>query len=343
MKKILALTLCILFAFNLAGCAKKVDSSSVAEVSEESEAPAKPTLFVNPLTGLEELTAEQVSLRPVAIMINNIGIAQPVQTGLTKADIVYETEVEGGITRLMAVFKNIKNVDRIGSVRSARYPYVDLAMGHNAIYVHCGQDPTYCAPHLKDTDDYSIDSNNGGKRIPNGLSSEHTLYTYGNDLFGYLSKKFKTTISTSKPWQSFVSADETVTLSGGTANQVSVNFSPSYNTTFKYDAEAKTYVRYSFNNIRKDYVSGETVTAKNIFILMTNISTYPDGKHRKVALNGGNGYYITNGTYAPISWSKGDASSPITLTDASGNELKVSAGNSWVLLPDSSTSQPSFQ
>ena len=80
-------------------------------------------------------------------MINNISVAQSVQTGLSKADIVYETEVEGGITRLLAVFQDITAAEKIGTIRSARYPYVDLAMGHNAIYVHCGQDGTYCEPH----------------------------------------------------------------------------------------------------------------------------------------------------------------------------------------------------
>lgn len=73
-------------------------------------------------------------------MINNISTAQPVQTGLNKADIIYETEVEGGITRLMAVFQDITTAEKIGTIRSARYPYVDLAMGHNAIFIHCGQD-----------------------------------------------------------------------------------------------------------------------------------------------------------------------------------------------------------
>jgi hypothetical protein len=149
-------------------------------------------VFVNPLTGLENLESEEIAYRrPVAVMINNISVAQKVQTGLTQADIVYETEVEGGITRLMAVFQDITKVQQFGTVRSARYPYVDLAMGHNAIYVHHGQDNTYCAPHLKDTQAFTIHENNAGARIKNGLATEHTLYGYGPKLWEWLGTKTK--------------------------------------------------------------------------------------------------------------------------------------------------------
>lgn len=346
-KRILALALGILFAVNLTGCAKEIKGGSsdndISSQNTSSEEQLTPTYFTNPLTGVEELTANQVDLRPVAVMINNISVAQPVQAGLDAADIVYETEVEGGITRLMAVFKDVRKADRLGSIRSARYPYVDLAMGHDAIYVHCGQDPTYCAPHLKDTDDYSIDTNNGGKRIANGLSSEHTLYTFGNDLFNALTKKFKrTTVSSNTMWQDFAAADESVSFAENVANQVSVQFSQAYNTTFKYNASTGKYTRYSGAAARNDYISGKPMEFKNIFVLLTRITTYPDGKHRKVALESGSGYYITNGTYTPINWSKGDASGSFKFTDASGKPIRVNAGNSYVMLPDSSTSRPSF-
>ena len=56
--------------------------------------------------------------RPIAVMINNISTARPYQAGLQDAYLVYEMIVEGGITRMMAVFKDAETA-RIGSIRSS--------------------------------------------------------------------------------------------------------------------------------------------------------------------------------------------------------------------------------
>lgn len=342
-KKISALLLCLLMVLCVTGCKKYKDTSSEANVSEENET-IEPTYYTNPLTGVSDYTENIAANRPVAIMINNIKTAQSVQTGVAKADIVYETEVEGGITRLMAVFQDVSSVSQIGSVRSARYPYVDLALGHNAFYIHCGQDPTYCAPHLKDIEDISIDSGKFGKRIQNGLSSEHTLYTFGDELWKGIKSTFKNTTQTNaQNWQNFAEDEETITFDGLSCQKVTVPFSNSYSTSFTYDAQSGKYTRLSGANVLKDYKTGETVNVKNVFVLLTTINDYPDGKHRKVDLVGGDGYYITNGTYTFIKWSKGASTSSFKFTDTDGNPLKVNQGNSWVCIADKRTSNPSIQ
>ena len=132
-KKILALLLC-LSLFMLSACSDKTERLSVDDGEEpQSSATAEPVLHKNPLTGVTELSKDKTDDRPVAIMINNITTAQPVQAGLNQADIIYETEVEGGITRLLAVYQDVSKAATIGTIRSARYAYVDLALGHNAI------------------------------------------------------------------------------------------------------------------------------------------------------------------------------------------------------------------
>lgn len=339
-KKILAAACCLMLIFAV-GCDKTVvyDDLSDYETESEPETTAN-NLSTNPLTGTE-VSKEIAARRPVAIMVNNVKTAQKVQTGVAKADIVYETEVEGGITRLMAVYQNISDIDKIGSVRSARYPYVDLALGHDAIYVHCGQDPTYCAPHLKDIDDLSIDTNSkGAKRISNGLSSEHTLYALGGDLWKNLSGSFKTDATRTGNWANFT--DEQLALDGGTAASVSVPF-PTQTESFTYDAASGLYTRVIGGAVLNDYFTGEQIQIKNVFILLTSISNYPDGKHRKVDLTGGDGYYVTNGTVQFIKWSKGDAKNGLSFTDTNGNEIKVSAGKSWVCIADKTTCNPTFQ
>ncbi len=344
LKRILSVLcgLCLLFAV---GCSDTSEYDTISNPeSQPQEVQDAPTaaLTVNPLTGVSELEDATVATqRPVAIMVNNLNIAQSVQTGLSKADIIYETEVEGGITRLMAVYQDISNLDKIGTVRSARYPYVDLALGHDAIYVHCGQDPTYCAPHLNDIDDLDIDSGSkGAQKIANGLATEHTLYALAGDLWESINEKFDTTASSTKNWANFT--EQELTLDGGSATSVSVPF-PAASTKFSYNSSSKTYTRLSGSTALTDYYTGESTEVKNIFVLLTTISNYPDGKHRKVELTSGEGYYITNGTYQSIKWSKGSGTDSFKFTDSEGNTLSVSAGNSWVCIANKSTCTPNFQ
>ncbi len=342
LKRILAATFAALMIFSV-GCDNNVVYEDLSDY--ESEAPiAENTsdLKVNPLTGVEEFkNSDKANQRPIAIMIENSSISMPVQTGLSKADIIYETEVEGGITRLMAVYQDITDIEKIGNVRSARYPYVDLALGHNAIYIHCGQDPTYCAPHLKDIDDISIDTNSkGAKRISNGLKSEHTLYAIANDLWENINEKFKTKTASVASWANFT--QEKLTLDGGAATSVTVPF-PASKTYFTYDEASGLYTRLIKSTVQTDYFTKETTQVKNVFVLLTSISNYPDGVHRKVALESGDGYYITNGTVQFIKWKKGASTNGFKFTDTDGNEIKVSAGNSWVCIANKSTCNPTIQ
>ena len=87
-----------------------------------------------------KIVDQESTSRPYAIMINNINVARPLQSGLQDAYIIYEIIVEGGITRYMALFMD-QNTERIGSIRSARHYFLDYALENDAIYVHHGQSP----------------------------------------------------------------------------------------------------------------------------------------------------------------------------------------------------------
>ena len=346
LKKLVPLFLCLCLILSGVGCGKKTEDLSVDKGDEPSapvevESEPEPVMGVNPLTGLSDISPETAKQRPVAIMVNNISVAQPVQTGLNKADIIYETEVEGGITRLMAVFQDFSSVKKIGTIRSARYVYIDLALGHNAIYIHHGADMNYAYPYMvANTDRYEVHENNGGARISNGKAREHTLYAYGDKVWkNILESDREIENSKNAPWQTFASEDAPVSFEKK-ATSVSVPFSGSYKTTFKYDAATGRYVRYFNGTERKDYVTGESVTVKNVFVLNTAMSHYPKVKYRKISLESGNGYYFANGTYTKITWSKGAGSKSFVFKDMKGNALTVNPGNSWVCIADKNSSQP---
>ena len=97
-----------------------------------------PVVYRHPLTG--EVLDEPLTVRPTAIVINNIRYALP-HHGTSQADIIFEIMAEGGITRMMGLFSSVEGVGEIGTVRSARDYYVSLALGHDAVYLHAGGSP----------------------------------------------------------------------------------------------------------------------------------------------------------------------------------------------------------
>lgn len=351
-KKFLAVFFAALMIFTV-GCGKKDETSSNADVTESTtsipendETNEGPTV-INPLTGIAEFDDVNMAYRrPVAIMINNyceLGnySVQKVQTGLAKADIIYETEAEGGITRLLAVYQDISKAEKIGTIRSARYQHVDLAMGHNAIYIHSGVN-AYCKPHLKDVDDLDIaDGTYGGEKLSNGQSStEHTLYAWSDKLWESIENNFNTTSKSAASWVNFT--QDEIKLDGGTATSVAVPF-PTQTTRFTYDEQSGLYTRVLGSSVQSDYFTKESTQVKNVFVLMTSMSRYDDNYTRKVDLKSGTGYYITNGTMKEIKWTKGAASNGFKFTDVNGKELEVSAGNSWVCIANKSTCTPTFE
>lgn len=313
--------------------------SGTGDGSGNQQTPPPYTGKYSPLTGLP-VADEVLTMRPVAVMVNNLNKAQAVQTGLNEAQLIFETYVEGGITRLMAVYEDIASVGQIGTIRSARYPYVDLALGLQAIYVHNGEDNRYCGPHITETGIPDFDLIGGmGKysfREDTGLAYEHTLYSTGSELAkGIAVKKWDAALSAEREaLVAFRKEAEAETPGDGVCSSVTVRFSGSYITEFRYDSATQRYVRYFKDTLRQDYKTGEDVTVKNVFVLQTEQRLYPDKYHVEVDLDGGNGWYISNGGYEAIQWSKGDAEDALVITKADGSTFTANAGNSWICLVD---------
>lgn len=345
-RRILSLLLSVAVMFTFVGCGKGEVADSSSDASSTVSEAEKVETNINPLTGLS-MNKSASGKRPVAVMINNISVAQSIQAGLSEADIVYELYAEGGITRFLAIFKDAENMPRIGSIRSARYSHIDLALAHDAIYVHAGKNETQAAPHLKALGVDNFDLNSGstskyGYRVQNGKASEHTLYTDGKKLSqGFSDLNWRTDLNTAEtPWQSFVKEGSEITPNGGACSSLSVKMSGSYISNFKYDTESKKYVRSNGNTQQKDYNTGKSVSFKNVLVLKTTVTPFANDSTGvvKTHLDGGEGYYVTNGGYVPIKWKKGDAKNPLTITNEDGSTVDYNPGNTFVCLVDKNNS-----
>lgn len=275
--------------------------------------------------------------RPIAVMINNHKTAQPYQTGLNDAYLVYEIVVEGGITRMMAVFKD-QDTATIGTVRSSRHYFLDYAQENDAIYTHFG----WSEKAQQDINDLNIDNVNGlvdsgfwrdQELRNNGVPLEHTAYTNIENILEVADKRGYETTSTKDTLLNY-SVDEIdlSTMEGAIkADNVFIEYSSYQENTFKYNPINKVYNKYSGDTLRKDYVTGEAFKVKNIITYqVNNYSMDSYGRQEIDNIGSGEGYFISNGYAVPITWEKKSPSSQTVYKFLDGKEITVNDGITYI-------------
>jgi len=331
-----------------AGCNKKSEPLSERPAETTRAATQAPTETpteastdksikgINPLTGESGYNESADGKRPVSVMVNNLKDALP-QYGVEQADIIFEVPVEGGITRLMAVYADYTAVPDVCSVRSCRYYYPLLSLGMDAIYCHWGSDQTIALETLERT---KIDHIDGGYektmfyRDPERVGkydSEHTGYLKGSELPAKIEEKgFRTDVSDFYKGTLFEFSQEDYVPAEMTASEVEVKFSDFYYSTFKYNEREGAYNKLHSGKNHIDGKTGNVLSFENVIVLQSDIHPRADGYLMDVALDGGSGYYFTMGGGQKITWKKKTESSPIELFGADGNELELNIGESYI-------------
>ncbi len=314
---------------------------TMAQTEEITETPTQtptelPSEGINPLTGETGYPEAAEGKRPVAIMVSNIMVSYP-QYGISDADLIFEMPVEGGLTRLMAVYADFSSVPDVCSVRSSRYYYPQIAKGLDAIYCHWGSEQTFAAETMENLD---IDRLDGGMLMDSILfyrdpervgvyASEHTGYLKGEELpdaiakYGIREESVRT-----EPLMCF---SDTVITAGEPCKGATLYYSNSSYTGFRYSVKAELYRMLHNGEKQMDGHTGDQVSFKNVFILQTEVSSLQeDGYLKSVALSGGSGYYLTMGTSQSIRWEKAGDEQPIRFYAMDGSELTVNTGNSYI-------------
>lgn len=284
--------------------------------------------------------------RPIAVMINNNKAVWGYQAGLQDAYITYEMIVEGGITRMMAVFKD-KDTARIASVRSSRHYYLDYVLENDAIYAHIGWSPR-AQSDISSLNIPAINANNSSAFTwDNSLrvAREHRAYTSIARIKEAAEKKGYRTTSDKKLLLTYQAKPLDLASYEGAipANIVRIPYSKTHLTSYAYDAENKVYKRYQNNTEHKDYVTGLQYTTKNIITYKVHNYTlndgYAGGRQDLNNIGTGEGYYISEGYAIPITWEKTSRSAQtVYKVKATGKELVVNDGNTFIQIePDNQT------
>lgn len=271
--------------------------------------------------------------RQIAVMIDNHNLAWP-QGGLNSAYLVYEIIVEGGETRLMALFKGV-DVSKIGPVRSARHYFLDYAMENDAIYTHFGWSPQA----ERDIKQYSVNNINGITESSTNFwrtrdkSAPHNVATSTASILKIAEAKGYKTKSIKKSVLNYVT-NEVKLEDGISATKVTIPHSNLQTVRYEYDEENQIYKRFARNRAQTDWDTGNSVTTKNIIITFCDNYTLDDAenKGRQGLDNIGtfDGYYITNGKAIKIKCVKEARNLQTKYQDLEGNEIDVNDGNTWI-------------
>lgn len=290
---------------------------------------------------------EKSKTRPIAVMINNHNQARPYHSGLQDANIVYEMIVEGGITRMMAIFKDAETA-RIGSVRSSRHYFLDYALENDAIYVHFGWSPQA----QNDISSLGVNNINGlydsgfwrDNELP--IDYEHTAQTSIENIKKVMDYRgYRTEYNSDNVLDEQVlnySVDE-IDISGSedsiVANNISVPYSYYMTSSYTYDATNKYYLRFANGVAHTDYMTKEQYHFKNIIVV--NIGNYSIDNYGRQTLENigtGNGYYITDGYARPITWEKSSRNAKTVYKYTDGTEITVNDGNTFIQIQPTSQS-----
>lgn len=300
------------------------------KINDIIEEKPKPTL---------KIVDESSYTRPIAVMINNHNQARPYHSGLQDAYIVYEAIVEGGITRMMAVFKD-QTTARIGSVRSSRHYFLDYALENDAIYVHFGWSPQ------AENDIRSLGVNNINGLYDNAfwrdynlpVNYEHKAVTSIEKINEVINQKGYRKEYNSKNVQDELSLKYSIdeihineSEDSVVANNVSIPYSYYMTSSYTYDATNNYYLRYANGVAHKDYITGEQYHFKNIII--EKVENYTIDSYGRQSLNNigtGTGYFITNGYARPITWEKASRSSKTVFKYLDGTPVIVNDGNTFI-------------
>lgn len=306
----------------------------INEFADNQEVAPEPTTLPRRLDGLMVSKADANRV-PVCVMIENAAFdgVRP-QAGLSAASVVYEVIVEGGITRLMAVFAGEKT-DQVGPIRSARDTYLEFASELDCAYTHAGGSYTAMVAiddfKLKDIDAlregkyFWRDSN---KNSPHNLfSSTDNLYTAVSDGHSWKDE------STYESWL-FQDDSENRKHEGDAdyVSEINIGFGGSYDVTYKFNQENNNYERFNGGVEHKDSNTDKILKVRNVIIQKVPEGWYLEGKGRiNFAVTGeGEAVIFNQGTVIKGTWKKANRLSRTKYYDSSGKEIPLVRGNIWV-------------
>lgn len=344
MKRFVALFLvACLLTVGFCGCAPQGGDPSNDDDTTTTKAPittmasSQDGKLLNVLTGEYSLN-EADGNRPIGVMVPNDGTTRGNQAGIDKADFILESETEGAIPRLFAIFGNASSVpEKFGPTRSARSPFIRIARGIDAIYCHAGGSPVALETlksgvmthidALSDSQTFWRDS-----ELKSIMDTVHSVATSGEKLVARIKKNGYSTVASKQPF-AFGEVSGT-----SPAEKVQLKTTASHTISFVYDSATKTYGKQigtlESGKAHKS-LEGKQIKVSNVVILYAEKSVETVGAKATTydfSTGNGKGYVISGGKMRSIKFTL--QNDGFTLLEEDGSPVKLSVGKTYMCLSD---------
>ena len=295
-----------------------------------------PVLIPSPLDGTMLTEAEwqqRRGLSPLAVMLDNSPEAFP-HAGLDRADLVYEAFVEGGMTRLMAVFWRFE-APVVAPVRSARTPFVIWASELDALYAHGGSAETDNEANaagqiyeweIKDLEAFANVSSaayyrDGDRAAPHDLST-------ATERLRSAARALEYPASRALPVWRFSDAPP----AGGVAAQgIEVDWSEARHATrlvqWRWDNAARRYLRFRLGGPDLDAVTRKQLAFTTVIVMRVPNEVVDFGGHVLLDQYGeGEAMVFAGGAVRQAKWQKKNREDRTRLYDLTGAEIVFPRG-----------------
>jgi hypothetical protein len=316
------------FAFAGGGGKKKEAASPTPTptptptVTTSSAAPVPPA--INPFTGGKPSTNGVV-----AVKIDDTANGRP-QVGIDRADIVYVEQVEGGLTRLLAIYNT--SLPTVEAVRSVRANDPELVAQYGPIaYVASGGAPNPLQVLARSNLKRSINdaggpgfARDGSRPAPYNLTANLALVA--KELKAPRAKSIGLTWSALTKLSTAPLGTTVRTVVGGTPVR------------FDYNAQLRRYVRLIDGAVQHT-ASGNVISTPNVIVQFCSVTPYPQdvdvvGNPAQFTHTIGKGRVVVfrNGHRIEGSWSRPTATSGTSLATRLGSPINLAPGGAWVIL-----------
>nr|MDD6335202.1 DUF3048 domain-containing protein [bacterium] len=270
---------------------------------------------------------------PVAVMIEESSAARP-QVNLSQADVVYELKVEGGFTRMMAIF-NDNLPEKVGYVRSMRIYFARLATEWDPVLVHYGGPSGDSSINI-----YQYIKNKTWRAWVDGMQYDGTSYVWRDTSRKAPSNalaniKLAAAKATSSPkWVHAYSFTDTP-YSGPTAHTVSFNMDMK-KYQYRYDAATNSYKRFLDGKAFMDGATGTQLSPANVIIQYTKHTLVGNAANHKLidVIGQGKCQVFSGGVAIQGTWKKGSEQEQTRFYDANGQEIKLQRGSTFIHFVD---------
>lgn len=315
-------------AMVLTACGGGNDKPPPSTVKKTTTTTAPP---VAPLTGIIRDDDSLNNHPALVVKIDNTPKALGKQAGINAADIVYIEQVEGGATRMAAVFHST-DADAVGPVRSARTSDYDIIKNLNR--------PLFAYSGANSGVDAGI---NASPLVNVGVTKKQNAYSKrGSGVLRFFAstKDLYEGETGTAPGPLFTFRPEGTPVSSTTAEAsagVNISYGGSSNTSVNWTPDGDRWLRTQSGKAHVDD-GGNRVNPNNVIVQFVEYrsSGYVDvsGSPSPEAVLVGTGevWVFSDGKLVRGTWTRPNPESITTLTDAAGKPITLAPGRTWIEL-----------